>query len=288
MVKITVAQTCDNLADQLQKRPLSNDKVYFWWLGQAGFIFLYRGRSLMIDPYLSNHLAEKYAGKEFDHVRMMPAPIQPEQVQNLDWLLCTHAHGDHMDPQTLPLIMQNNPKCRIVVPAAETSRIREIGLDSDTVIPADEGDTINLAEGITVSAIASAHEQTRVNEAERHHFLGYVIRMGHFTVYHPGDCVPYASLAKKLRDKGIDLALMPVNGRDEYRAERNIPGNFTFEESLDLCRRLGIPLMMCHHFSMFSFNTIDPAVLRDIIDKLGAGETVLVPQLNRRYSLSKQ
>jgi len=287
VVKIAVENVYETMADQLENLSVRDQRVRFWWLGQAGFTFFYKGRTLMIDPYLSDSLAEKYAGKEFDHVRMMPAPIHPQQVKNLNWLLCTHAHSDHMDPQSLPLLMRDNPECRIIAPAAEIAGIQAIGLDTERVIPANEGDTIDLAEDISVSVIASAHEQIRTNEAGQHHFLGYIIRLGRFTVYHSGDCVPYPPLADKLRDKNIDLALMPVNGRDDYRTSRGIIGNFTFDESFDLCRKLDIPLMMCHHFGMFGFNTIDPEVLRGRIDQLRASESVFIPQPNERYSLSK-
>lgn len=287
MVKIIAEDTRETIVNQLQALPFSGDKVRFWWLGQAGFIFCHKGRSLMVDPYLSDHLAKKYAGKEFDHVRMMPAPIQPQEVRNLNWILCTHGHSDHVDPEALPVIMRNNPECKIVAPAAENDKIRAIGLDLDRVIPANEGDTIDLAEDIGVAVIASAHEQIKTNEAGQHYFLGYIIRFGHFTIYHSGDGVPYTGLAEKLKDKKIDLSLMPVNGRDQYRTARNVVGNFTFDESFELCRRSNIPLMMCHHFGMFSFNTIDPEALRNQIEQLEASDRVFIPQSSVCYSLSR-
>lgn len=286
MAKIAFYETHEPIANQLRQFSAPDDIVRFWWLGQAGFIFLYKNFRLMIDPYLSDFLAGKYAGKEFAHVRMMPPPIRPSEVKNLDWLLCSHAHSDHMDPKTVSEVMQNNPECRIVAPAAEMGKIRAIGLDLDRAIPADEGDCVDLAEDVSVSVIASAHEQIKTNEAGQHYFLGYTLRFGRFTVYHAGDCAPYTGLEDKLRDKNIDLAMMPVNGRDEYRTSRNIIGNFTLDESVALCRRLNIPLMMCHHFGMFDFNTVDPEVLRGRIDELGADESVFVPQIHRCYSLS--
>jgi len=57
----------------------------------------------LIDPYLSDFLAEKYQGAEFPHLRMMQAPIEPSRLADLDWVFCTHRHSDHMDPGTLPI-----------------------------------------------------------------------------------------------------------------------------------------------------------------------------------------
>ncbi len=217
----------------------------------------------------------------------MPAPIQPQQVKNLDWLLCTHAHGDHMDPQTLAPIMQNNPECKIVAPAAEINTLQTIGIDQNKVVLVNDGDTIDLTDDMSVSVVSSAHEQLKTDDLGQHHFVGFAIRLGRFRVYHPGDCIPYTGLVEKLLDARIDLALMPVNGRDEYRTARGILGNFTLEEALDLCRRLRIPLIMCHHFGMFGCNTIEPAVLKSRISQLGVSDTVLTPQPDECYLLSR-
>lgn len=287
MARIVLYETRESVAKQLQQPANTEDALRFRWLGQAGFVFLYKDFRLMIDPYLSDSLARKYAGKEFPHVRMMPPPIRPEDVKNLDLLLCSHGHTDHMDPETVSGVMHTSPECRIVFPAAETDKIRAIGPDPDRIIPADEGDCIEAAEGISISVIASAHEQIKTNEAGQHHFLGYIIRLGGYVVYHAGDCVPYAGLEDKLRGKNIDLAMMPVNGRDEYRTSRNIIGNFTFDEAFDSCRRLNIDLMMCHHFGMFDFNTVDPEALRQQIEDLGVQRSVLVPCVNVCYALER-
>ena len=50
------------------------------WLGQAGFALRHAHHRLLIDPYLSDHLARKYAGTEFPHTRMMPAPLEAGEV----------------------------------------------------------------------------------------------------------------------------------------------------------------------------------------------------------------
>lgn len=47
------------------------------WPGQAGFWVDTGAHRLLVDPYLSDGLARKYAGKRFDHRRMMPAPVTP-------------------------------------------------------------------------------------------------------------------------------------------------------------------------------------------------------------------
>ena len=68
------------------------------WLGQAGFWIDTGAHRILIDPYLSDSLARKYAGQANDHRRMMPVPVVPEALPRPDVVLVTHAHTDHMDP----------------------------------------------------------------------------------------------------------------------------------------------------------------------------------------------
>jgi len=123
---------------------------------------------------------------------------------------------------------------------------------------------------ISVRAIASAHEQLQCDEQGDHHFLGYVVRLPGATIYHSGDCVPYAGLADALARERIDLALLPVNGRDELRRSQGILGNFCFPEAVSLCREAGIDAMIACHYGMFDFNTVDPAWLDRQIGDLPA------------------
>lgn len=88
-------------------------------------------------------------------------------------------------------------------------------------------------------------------------------------IYHSGDCIPYPGLADKLADLAPQVALLPVNGRDAERAGNGLPGNFTLDEAVDLCRDAGVPTMIAHHYGLFEFNTTSP----DAIDARSAIET---------------
>src|SRR6266403_1869251 len=74
------------------------------WLGQAGFALQYGSQRLLIDPYLSDWLAHEHAGSDFPHTRLMPPPLPAEDFDGLDLVLCSHRHGDHMDPGSLPTL----------------------------------------------------------------------------------------------------------------------------------------------------------------------------------------
>ena len=275
----------ETLKTSLEHLP-EKDTVTLWWLGQAGFAIQSQRKLIFIDPYLSNFLAKKYQGRFFPHTRMMPSPIVPANVQGLDVVLCTHRHSDHLDPETAPILAKNNSGCTVVVPKSARDWSIEIGIPAQQLQTIDSGEQLMLGQGIRVQALPSAHENLQVNELGEHVFLGYIVELGDLKLYHSGDCIPYPGLAESLRSHSIDLALLPVNGRDEYRQSHGIPGNFTLEEAVSLCKETQIPNLICHHFGMFDFNTIDPQEAKDELQRIREGRNYILAQTGIKYMLT--
>ncbi|WP_433206137.1 MBL fold metallo-hydrolase [Dactylosporangium sp. CS-047395] len=247
------------------------------WLGQAGFLFTAGKAHLAVDPYLSDSLAEKYAGRLFPHTRMRPAPLGPLDLPPLVAVLCTHAHTDHMDPGTLTPLMAAQPMARLVCPRpAAGEALRRSGAAESRLDPLRAGERTGYGP-FMVTAVPSAHEERTVDEHGDDRFLGYVIDAGGTRVYHSGDCAPWDGLAAWLSRMAIDVALLPVNGRDAYRRDNGVPGNFTFDEAVRLCAAAGIGTLVPHHWGMFAFNTADPADF-DLGLAGALGVTVTVPQ----------
>ena len=235
--------------------PVSPGAV-LWWLGQAGFLIRQGGLSLVIDAYLSDSLAEKYRGTRFPHERMMPPPVAPGDLCGVDWLLCTHAHTDHMDPGTIPALLAANPACRVLAPRANRPTALARGVPPDRLVLIDAGETLDLG-GVQVTATPSAHE-VLAQGAEGYPYLGYVLAGGGVTLWHSGDTVPFPALPGIVAPHRVDLALLPVNGRDAERAANGVPGNLTLEEAVTLTQAIGAGGMLGHHFGLFDFNTLDP------------------------------
>jgi L-ascorbate metabolism protein UlaG (beta-lactamase superfamily) len=286
MAELCVENKGKTLFEQLKLEVLSNkNDVRLWWLGQAGFLIQYGSTRLLIDPYLSDYLAKKYANAEFKHIRMQPAPIDSALLESIGWVLCTHRHSDHMDPETLPVVMGKNSQCKLIYPRAENKQVRQIGIPSEKCIPVNAGETLLLTQDIMVTAVASAHEELAEDTEKNHKYLGYIIKSGSLAIYHSGDCVSYEGLSQILQRYKIDLALLPVNGRDENRRANGVPGNFTFDEALNICRQAEIPYLIPHHFGMFDFNTIS---VSDMQRLLPSDINVVIPETCLMYILKNK
>jgi L-ascorbate metabolism protein UlaG (beta-lactamase superfamily) len=283
-MKIRLQPFTESLANRLAS---SDDSIALYWLGQAGFAVTGHNLCFLIDPYLSDYLARKYEGREPSHQRMMPSPLNAWQLSRLDFIFCTHRHGDHMDPETLPILTKRHPSCRVIVPTAEIEYAESLGLPPARLVGADADKPFTLTPGLHVFPIAAAHERVKLNANGSHHFLGYVIRFGKLVIYHSGDTVPYEGLQQQLERQQIQLALLPVNGRDQLRLSKGIPGNFTLEEAVRLCRDVGIPVMIAHHFGMFAFNTVNHELIDQAANTAANGFRLLRAQTGIGYVLEE-
>lgn len=284
MITLDSKPAANDLAAAIQQNTGADEAVRFWWLGQAGFALRYRDQLILIDPYLSDTLAEKYRHTEFPHRRMLPIPVAPHALGSCNWYLCTHGHTDHMDPGTIRGVLRAASPS-FVVPRAEIGKAHERGIPTECMLALNDGETLSLDDGLSLQAIAAAHERLEIDAQGNHKFLGYVLTLGTVRVYHSGDCVPYPGLARQLASFGIDVALLPINGRDSMRLARGVPGNFTLAEATDLCRAAHIGHLVGHHFEMFDFNTIDRAQARTWLQQNAGSLTWLLPEIGTTYDI---
>jgi L-ascorbate metabolism protein UlaG (beta-lactamase superfamily) len=244
-----------------------------WWLGQSGFLVAYEGRHLVFDPYLSDSLTRKYADTDKPHVRMTERVIDPAQLGFVDVVTASHAHTDHLDPDTL----RELPQAQLVVPAAHRElAVERSGREPTTI---DDGETVTVTS-FEITAVPAAHETIERDDAGRMLHLGYVVQAGPFTLYHAGDTIPYDGMAERV-GSGVDVALLPINGR---APERGVAGNFHGEEAATLARAIGARLAVPMHFEMFEFNTEPPDAFAAACERLGqpyrvlrAGERLTLP-----------
>jgi L-ascorbate metabolism protein UlaG (beta-lactamase superfamily) len=272
----------ESLAERLAK-PV--EALSFYWLGQAGFVLNTVNWRLLIDPYLSDSLARKYAGMALGHVRLMRSPVRPVDISTLDFVLCSHRHGDHMDPETIRSLAEKHSECRFVVPAPDRDYALSLGIAPDRLIGAVAEEEIILAADLRVLPLPAAHEEFKRDAFGRHHYLGFLLAAASHRIYHSGDSIPFVGLAARLRELDCEVAWLPVNGRDNFRKSQGIPGNFTLDEAVGLCSEAEIPAMIAHHYGMFEFNTVPAESIDQAASKLSESIQVTRAKTSVCYSL---
>jgi L-ascorbate metabolism protein UlaG (beta-lactamase superfamily) len=257
----------DGFLEDVFRARKNPEHLHLWWLGQSGFLIQWQGHHLLIDPYLSDSLTKKYAGTNKPHVRMTERVIPPERLDFLDVVTSSHNHTDHLDADTLIPLWKANPALNILVSQANLHFAAErlqVAPEQLTPIHPD-GEAIRI-DPFTFHAIPSAHETFERDENGDHRFIGFIVKAGTWTIYHSGDCVPYDGLVERLKNWRIDLALLPINGRDPARG---VAGNFSAEEAAQLGKQIHAGLVIPCHYEMFEFNTVSPGAFEEAAKRIG-------------------
>jgi L-ascorbate metabolism protein UlaG (beta-lactamase superfamily) len=240
------------------------------WLGQAGFLLETDGCRLLIDPWVS----------PADGRLIEPPPLDLV-CEQIDAVLITHEHLDHLDLPFLRLLAERSPDALLVVPQPIVDQAEGI-LRLSPVRPGDRVELSSLGVEV-VPAWHSTSAKGAYSDRDGR-FVGYVIHAGESVVYHAGDTVVTEGLLASLERKRIDIALLPVNGRDFFRDARDIVGNMNAREAVEFARRVGAHTLVPYHWDGFAGNTEQPG--RVVDDAAAAGDLhVLCLARYRRFRL---
>ncbi len=269
---ISPFQKDDALLAEIHQTATDHNSFACWWLGQSGFLIKWAGKHLLLDPYLSDSLTKKYAATNKPHVRMTELVISPARLDFVDIVTSSHNHTDHLDGETLIPLMQSNPNLKMVIPEANRAFVAErIKCETDWPIGLNAGQSIDI-QGFKLTAVPAAHEAIEKDAQGRCLYLGYVVQFGGFTIYHSGDTVLYPEMAPLLRPFEVDVAFLPINGRDP---KRGVAGNLDCVEAAALGKAIEAQYVVPCHYDLFEFNTADVRVFEKEAKKKKQGYRVM-------------
>ncbi|MEQ6120173.1 MBL fold metallo-hydrolase [Reichenbachiella sp. MALMAid0571] len=245
----------EELLEDIKQASEDQSCFHLWWLGQSGFLIQWKGKHLLIDPYLSDSLTTKYAATEKPHVRMTELVVNPAHLDFIDVVTSSHNHTDHLDGDTLIPLIKANPNIQMVVPEANLDFVaNRLGMDKEFFVDLNDKETTEV-QGFTISGIPAAHEQLERDEKGCCRFMGYIIQFGGFSLYHSGDTIWHEDIVDALKRFKIDVAILPINGSDP---QRKVAGNLSAEEAVRLGKIINAKIVIPCHYDMFTFNTADP------------------------------
>ena len=245
--------TGKELLAQIDSTQLLSGQVALWWAGQQGYIIKSGQTVIYLDVFFSPH----------PH-RQIPPLIAPEQTVNADIVLGTHDHADHIDRQSWPALAKASPQAIFVVPELLRTEVAEdLNIQAERFVGVNDNQTVQL-KGLTITGLASAHEfLDRDEKTGLYPYMGYVIEADGFYLYHCGDSCIYEGMQTKLRKFSIDLAMLPINGRDAVRLARGCIGCMTYQEATDLAGAIESKLTLPGHYDMFANNSEDPKLFTE-------------------------
>ncbi len=229
------------------------------WIGHGTVLFELDGVRLLTDPLVRDRVA---------HLRRRVPPAPPDALRDIDAILLTHLHRDHLD---LPSLRRIGRRAPIVVPRGGGRLLLRRGFDAVREIA--PGEEIALG-ALTLRATEARHHGGRGVVGARGPALGYVIT-GSRRIYHAGDTDLFEGM-RAIGAAGLDLALVPIWGW----ASRLGPGHLDplrAAQALELLRpRRAVPI----HWGTYTVGPAarpSPRYLRAPLEPFLAAACALAP-----------
>jgi L-ascorbate 6-phosphate lactonase len=231
--------TVNSLPHDLLQTPAPAGGVRLYWLGQAGFAFrTVAGKRVFLDPCLSDACERLFGFKRLS----LPA-LRPEEVE-ADWVVLTHEHADHLDPDAIPVIARRNPGCRFAGPAGCMAGLEAAGVAAVRRALLEPNRRHDLGDLVVYTAPADHGDLSPTA-------LALVLEFGGVRVMATGDTSWRPVLFKPLYDLKPDVVLPAING---------VFGNMNHIDAARLASeakpRFAIP---CHFWTLAEQGGGDPA-----------------------------
>ena len=262
---------------------LMNDKHNFhlWWLGQSGFLLQWKGKRILIDPYLSDSLTKKYMDTDKPHTRMSELIVKPELVKNISVVTSSHNHTDHLDAETLIPVLKNNPGIQFIIPEANRDFVAgRVKCKKDFPVGLSDGQSATVDE-FTFHGMPAKHNEIERDENGNCKYMGYVIEFEKYKIYHSGDTLWFDGMENLLKPFLVDVAILPVNGNEP---SRKVAGNLDGRETAQLGKEIGAKCVIPCHYDMFTFNTAD--VNEFVKEAKKTGQAYKVLQGGQHFSIN--
>ncbi|WP_369054350.1 MBL fold metallo-hydrolase [Kineococcus terrestris] len=153
-----------------------------------------------------------------------------EELQDLDAVVVTHAHPDHVDVERLPLLLEANDGAVLHAEPETAASLREAGITASAL---HAGSSVEVA-GAVVEAVGGQHAVIHA-DLPRIGNVGLLVRApGEPVLFHPGDS--YGAVPE-----GVDVLAVPLNA--PWAASK---------ETIDFVRAVGAPAGFPVHDALLS------------------------------------
>ena len=194
--------------------------ITFW--GHACSYIDIEGFGIVTDPVFETRYS-------VFHKRKIPSP-PPQAFDQTSVVLISHAHLDHLHPETLARFASHTV---VLCPAPAAKKARESGRWVTVMKPGDEF----AFPGGTITAVLADHPGGRSSRKARADggALGYVICTPRLTIYYSGDTEYFAGIAQIGERYRPDIAILNVNV------------HLKSEDAVRAAKALGMPVVIPTH-----------------------------------------
>ncbi len=149
-----------------------------YWLGHSSVIMELSGKRLIFDPVLGNAAPIPFVVPRYNR-----APIDYDNLPNINYVIITHNHYDHLERKSI----QTLKDARFIVPLGVGAALRGWGIKRENITEMGWGDIFET-DGLTITAETAMHYSGRAKLASNETLWNsYVIKTADKNIYWGGD-----------------------------------------------------------------------------------------------------
>jgi len=261
------------LNKQIEKTKVGSKEFYLWWTGACGFFIKTQKANLLIDHYSGPSLyttlkdgcgvCRQSGAERIDWLRTFPHVLDIWEIKELDAVLITHLHPDHLDPWTVVPLAQNT-EAKFIGPKLVCEKLKEYNIPEDRMVVVKWNDSVRVKD-CTVAATETADKTLLFSGREPPEKMEeggvcWLVKTPGGNVFHNGDS-HYANMFYKLGlENTIDVALIQFGG--------NPPGvtdKMTSYDAYRVAEALKTKVLIPMHYDWANMQG-DPYELENIVE----------------------
>jgi L-ascorbate metabolism protein UlaG (beta-lactamase superfamily) len=193
------------------------------------------GIKILTDPVLFPRIGIRLPGFTIGPKRLTAPALQLHELPNIDLIVLSHAHFDHLDLRTLRCFSESTA---VITARATSDLLRHTRFRHVTELDWGEAKTFKTAGGeINVSALPVNHWGVRKQRDTYRGYNGYLIESrngGRRRIIFTGDTAMTDSFAQLRQQGQIDLAIMPIGAYNPW-----IRSHCTPEQAVEMANAAG-------------------------------------------------
>jgi len=222
----------------------SNTQVTLAWIGHATVLINFFGIKILTDPVFSPRIGIRLPGFTIGPKRLTAPALQFHELPNIDLIVLSHAHFDHLDLRTLRCFGE-----RTTVIAARATRdlLRHTRFRNVTELDWGEAKTLKTATSeINVGALPVNHWGARKRRDTYRGYNGYLLERKGRRIIFAGDTAMTDSFAEIRRHGAIDVAIMSIGAYNPW-----IQSHCSPEQAVEMANAAGARFIIPVHHQTF-------------------------------------
>lgn len=208
------------------------------WFGHSSYLLKINGKTILVDPVFSGNASPfSFMIKAFKGADEYKAEHMPQ----IDLLLLTHDHYDHLDYKTLKLLRSKIKQ--IYCPLGVGSHLEHWGFEESRITELDWWETSSFANDIEITAAPSRHYTGRTMVRSKMLWASYVLKTKTHSIYLGGDS-GYDAHFKMIGEQygPFDIALLESGQYNTSWPNIHMMPEQTVQASIDLKAAVLFPI----------------------------------------------